>query len=74
MKNLEIFEELKNNMLKQLQVESRVAKQINSDNYSKKDNNQIPLDIQLKIDQVYRMLADISTQYRVCMKLSPFLV
>ena len=43
MKNLEIFEELKNNMLKQLQVESRVAKQINSDNYSKKDNNQIPL-------------------------------
>ena len=66
MKNLEIFEELKNNMLKQLQVESRVAKQINSDNYSKKDNNQIPLDIQLKIDQVYRMLADISTQYRVC--------
>ena len=65
MEKSEIFQDLKNNILKPLLVENRISIGINVNNYSRKDNAQIPLDLQLKIDEVYRKLEEIATQYGV---------
>ena len=65
MEKLEIFEELKKNMCKQLLIESRIARGLSSNNYTQKDDIQIPLDIQKRIDDVYRVLNDIAVKYRV---------
>lgn len=65
MRKEEMFEELKEKILKSLQVENRVAIGITENNYRKKDGTQIPLEVQSQIDKIYAILNEISLRYNI---------